>query len=379
MHQRNTAQQQPPRASDLIEGYRRGGRWLNVILWMYVVRRVGHALGSHLPRHLLLSSMVLGLTIALLYLRGLTATLAPAVVALQRLPPGSLGVALGLSCLSMVISGVVWSRLLEHLGVRVSLHAALSAFLCAGLACYLLSTIGRTVGGAVSLRRRGVGAQYIVRLTLLANLLGFSGALIWAAASLPILAQQGTAARLPLVGSHGALVAGLILVALLFGTLSSIWVLARTPSMDHWVMHRLRIPAALPGGLACRLIRPAHLLALVLWSAAGWLGGSLALYPVLSALHPGVVLNMGSVIGSAALAATLGSLVFFVPVGIGVSDRTMIVLLTQATGLPLAQCVAAALAMRALDLVSKVFLLSGLAIGASLRRVYGAHRPAAPR
>ena len=41
--------------------------------------------------------------------------------------------------------------------------------------------------------------------------------------------------------------------------------------------------------------------------------------------------------------------------------------------------VAAAVAMRALDVVSKVFLLSGLAIGASLWRVYRAHRPAAPR
>jgi hypothetical protein len=79
-------------------------------------------------------------------------------------------------------------------------------------------------------------------------------------------------------------------------------------------------------------------------------------------MSPGIGLNVGAVVGSAALASTLGSLAFFVPEGLGVSDSTLVILLTHATGLPPTTCVAAALAVRTLDPITKLSLLGGLAL-----------------
>ena len=54
--------------------------------------------------------------------------------ALRRLPLTSIGLMVALSCLSMLISGGMWSRLLTLFGYQVPARAGLKAFLAAGLA-----------------------------------------------------------------------------------------------------------------------------------------------------------------------------------------------------------------------------------------------------
>jgi hypothetical protein len=82
-----------------------------------------------------------------------------------------------------------------------------------------------------------------------------------------------------------------------------------------------------------------------------------ALYITLAALAPQAGLNPGLVVGAAALSATLGSLAVVVPEGVGVSEGVLAAILIHATALPLADCLAASVAMRALDLLTKAGLL----------------------
>ena len=61
-----------------------------------------------------------------------------------------------------------------------------------------------------------------------------------------------------------------------------------------------------------------------------------------------------------------GSLAFFAPEGVGVKDGALVALLAHATGLPMTTCMAAALAVRALDPVTKLSLLGVLALRADV-------------
>ncbi|MGH2346530.1 MAG: hypothetical protein ACRDG4_14990, partial [Chloroflexota bacterium] len=117
------------------------------------------------------------------------------------------------------------------------------------------------------------------------------------------------------------------------------------------------------------------------WSGMSWLAGALALYAVLGALAPDRSLNLGDVVGSAALAAMLGSLAFFVPSGIGVRDGVLIALLVHSTGLSFATCTEAAIALRVMDPVTKLGMLFLLATGLprALRRLGGWVRAACRR
>ena len=74
-------------------------------------------------------------------------------------------------------------------------------------------------------------------------------------------------------------------------------------------------------------------------------------------MRHGATLPLGSVVGAAVVAAALGSLAFFAPEGVGVKDGVLVALLTHAAGLSLATGMAAALAVRALDPLTKLGLL----------------------
>jgi hypothetical protein len=101
-----------------------------------------------------------------------------------------------------------------------------------------------------------------------------------------------------------------------------------------------------------------HLLRLVPVAALSWITGVSALYLILRAMRPDVGLGFGVVVGAAALAATLGSLAVVVPEGLGVSEGVLAGVLVHATRMPLADCMAAALAMWALDPWTKLSLLA---------------------
>jgi hypothetical protein len=212
----------------------------------------------------------------------------------------------------------------------------------------------------VSLRRHGICPGRAVLLTLIANALGFCGVLVWAPLGILLLARSGMSGAIPVVGRHGTTAEVVALLGLWIAMLAALSALASASGSGNRLARRLlgRVPRIEGVPVA---MRPRHLLALIPWSAASWLAGAGALYVVLAALNPGRDVNVGDVVGSAVLAAALGSLAFFVPEGVGVGDGALVALLAHATGLPVAQCAAAAIAARALDPVTKLGMLVALA------------------
>ena len=303
-----------------------------------------------------------------LVLSGIGSQLASSVATLGRLQPGALGAALAFSVLSALLSGVVWWRLLQRLGHMVEYRAALSAALSAGLAGYVVNIAGPALGSALSLRRHGVGPGRAVLLTLIANALGFLGILAWAPLGLLLLAGARMDTALPLLGHYGPVAVDGAVAALAAVMLLALRVLAAAAGSGHRLARLSR--GRLGGGDrgAWPAPRYAQLLAIVPYSALAWVTGALALYVVLAAMSPGASLSLGAVAGSAVVAAVLGSLAFFAPEGVGVKDGVLVAMLVHATGLPLPTCVAGALAVRALDPVTKLGLLGAVAATAHMAR-----------
>jgi hypothetical protein len=275
------------------------------------------------------------------------------------------------------------------LGYSTPFRVALAAYLNAGLAGYVVNIVGPAFGTAICLRRHGVSPGHAVLLTLLANALGFCGILVWAPVGLLLLSRNGMADALPILGHHGPQAAVVILAALGLAMLVVIRTLATTAGSTSRLAHLLlaRERTTEYGGPPA--LRSRQVLALVPYSALSWVVGVGALYVVVTAMSHGVTVTLGAVVGSAVLAAALGSLAFFAPEGVGLKDGALVALLSHATSLPLTTCIVAALAVRALDPVTKLGLLGVLGLianklvarffvgaTASLRRV--ALRPRMP-
>ncbi len=314
---------------------------------------------------------LIGLVVVLLHQPAGPVQLLRSVHSLHRMQAASLLVALLLSVLSMLISGALWSRLLLCLGHTLSPRVGLAAFLSAGLASYLVNLAGSAAGSAVVLRHHGLGPQRAALLALLANTLGFCGMLVWAPLGLVSFGHTGVGVELPLLGQPGLAVVSVLLVALLAGMLAVLKALTSALTADNALVRRL---VGTKGGPTGPSIRFRPLVLLVPWSAISWLAGALALYALLDALSPRASLNLGTVIGALALASTLGSLAFFVPAGVGVRDGALVTLLAHGTGLPVAECAAAAIGVRALDLGTKLGLLLVIGGSVALRLSRSGHR-----
>ncbi|MGH2410321.1 MAG: lysylphosphatidylglycerol synthase domain-containing protein [Chloroflexota bacterium] len=284
------------------------------------------------------------------------------VAAVAGMQPLAIVEALGLTVLAILVNGMVWSRLLKRVGYDLGGMVGLRTFLSSDLAGYVANVPGSAVGCAVSLRRHGVCPGRAALLSLIANLLGLCSILVWVPVGLLVLSRDGVAQALPIPGHHTVLVAACLLVGTAIGSVVALQALATAGSLGNRLARRLlrRAPTISP---TARSIRLHHLLALIPLAAISWLAGAVALYPVLSALAPDTAVNLGDVVGSAALAALLGSLAFFVPSGMGVRDGALVALLMHSTGLPLATCTEAAIVVRALDPVTKVAMLGLLATG----------------
>ena len=315
---------------------------------------------------------VAALAFAVLQRTGALAQVGAMATALGRLNTGTIIAALVLSSAAALLSGVEWWRLLRHLGYHVPYRGALAAYLSAGIAGYLVNSVGPVLGSSLSLRRHAVSPGRAALLTLLANALGFCGILVWTPIGLLVLARVGIDPSVPVVNRLG-----LGAVAACLASMAAIMVAA---------LHMLTVSAGSCPRLAGRLLRrrPAvaddpglslrttDLLALVPWTAASWVSGVGALYITLAALAPQAGLNPVLVIGAAALSATLGSLAVVVPEGVGVSEGVLAAILVHATTLPFADCLAASVAMRAMDLFTKAGLLGVVTIvgnAAAFRRL----------
>ncbi len=293
---------------------------------------------------------------------GVQTQAASMLAALTHIGLATLLAVVALGSTAAILSGVEWWRMLHRLGHPLPFRAALAAYLSAGLGGYVLNSVGPALGSAASLRKHGVSPGRAALLTLMANALGFCGILVWTPLGLPVLARTGVDHSLPVIGGQGPLAVSLVLLGL---AAVMLFVLRALTSASA---SRSRLARALLGSVPGRdcdgpRLSARHLLAIVPWSAASWVMGVGALYVALSSMSPGVAVGLGTVIGSAALASGLGSLAFFVPEGIGVSESAVAVLLSHATGVPVTTSLAAALTVRALDPLTKLSLLGILAIG----------------
>jgi hypothetical protein len=304
-----------------------------------------------------------GLAIFLVQRSTAAAQIGALAAALSRLHPSTMVTALLLSGVAALCSGVTWWRLLGLLGHRVHYRAALCTYLSAGIAGYLVNSVGPVIGTSLSLRRHGVSPARAALLTMLANALGFCGILVWTPVGVLLLARIGIDPSVPIVNrlGLGAVVAALAVMAtVMVLAIHALTVSARSGRrlLGRWLKLR---PAS--SGDPDLLLRSKDVLALVPWNAASWLSGVVALYVVLAALAPQAGLNPVMVIGAAALSATLGSLAVVVPEGVGVSEGVLAAVLVHATALPLADCLAASVAMRGMDLLTKAGLLGALSLG----------------
>lgn len=293
---------------------------------------------------------------------------------LHDIDPAFLLLALAFTLFSQGISGAIWARLLLRLGHRVSPRVGHSAFLTAGLGGYVVNGAGPAVGCAMILKRHGICPTRAVLLSVMGNALGFSGVLVWAPLGLLLLSRTGMDRALPLLGHYGPLAALLALLALAVAMIVVLHALAAAPRAGNAIARRLlgaRWAEQLAASTAPSVhLRAGTLMSLVPWAAAAWLANTLSLYVLVHSLDPGAHAHLGDVVGSAALASTLGSLAFFVPDGVGVRDGALVALLSHSTGLPIATCAAAALLIRAFDPVCKLSLLLILASGIDRARIW---------
>jgi uncharacterized membrane protein YbhN (UPF0104 family) len=316
-----------------------------------------------IARRMAIGGLGLAVVALVTHLVGADAQVLRTVRVLGRLRPETIAVSMAGSITAALLSGVIWWRLIARFGHAVPFRTALFAYVSAGLGGYVVNAAGPVLGCAMSLRRHGVCPTRAVLLTLIANALGFCGVLVWAPVGLLLLSRTGMDRALPLLGRHGPTVAALLLGGISVVMLVVLRALVGAPGMGNRLIRRLlrRLPNT---SAHTQTPRYRHVLGLIPWSAGSWLAGALPLYVLLRAMHPAGDFTLGDVIGSAALATALGSLAFFVPEGMGVSDGALVALLTHATGLPVSTCAAAAIALRALDPLTKLSLFFGLALTA---------------
>jgi hypothetical protein len=297
------------------------------------------------------------LVVGALQLPGVRAQIVTLGAAMGHLRPTTLLAALALSGLGALLSGVEWWHLVHRLGHKIHYRGALMAYLSAGLAGYVVNSVGPVVGTSLSLRRYGVTPGRSALLTLIANALGFCGILVWAPIGLVLLARIGIDPAVPVVNKLGLGAATALLVGMALIMLFVLHALATTAASGRPWIRRLLGHLPTTSGEQGLTLHTSDLLGLVPWTAASWISGVGALYLVLSAIDPGAGLSPGLVVGAAALASTLGSLAVIMPEGVGVSEGVLAAILVHATTLPLADCLAASVAMRVLDPLTKLSLL----------------------
>jgi hypothetical protein len=283
--------------------------------------------------------------------------------ALGQLQPQAMMEAVSYTVLAILINGLVWSRLLARLGYELPVEVGLGVFLSADLAGLVANIPGSAVGSAVSLRRHGVCPGRAVLLSIIANLLGFCSILVWVPVGILLLMRPGMAHAVPLLGQNAGFTVAIILACAVAASLVAMKALAGADRVGNKLARRLlrQAPSSAPVGTP--VLRFRHLLRLVPGTSVSWLAGALALYAILSALASDSTVNLGDVVGSAALAAMFGSLAFFLPAGVGVRDGVLIALLVHSTGLSFATCTEAAIAIRVMDPVTKIGMLFLLATG----------------
>lgn len=286
-----------------------------------------------------------------------------ALQATLRVGPVALVLALAMTALSMLISGVIWTRVLGCLGHRAAVEVGITLYAGTGLASYIGSGAGAAGECIVLLRRRGVCAGRAVLLLALASLVGFLGSVVWAPCGLMLLAAPAAIHALPALGAHGPLVVMIATVGCGVGGLVVLMLITLSPRLStRWRVARLVVgPSGPPLRLSLR-----HLLALIPFAAIAWLVGSVPLWVLVRAAAPGAALSLPAAIGVQSVATLIGSVAFFLPSGLGARDGAIVGLLVAIAGVPLPAAAAAAAMVRLSDPLARALILL---VFAGLRRV----------
>ena len=179
-----------------------------------------------------------------------------------------------MSTTAALLSGVAWQRLIVRLGYPCTFRTGLATYLSAGLGGYLMNSVGPVVGCAASLQAHGVSARRATLLTIIANMLGFCGVLVWAPIGLLVLSRSAGSRTLPILGSGGPVVGAVALLALATGMLLLLYALARASRTHNRLARLLLGPAPDEELRAASPLRCRHLLTLLPWTAASWIVGA---------------------------------------------------------------------------------------------------------
>ena len=303
--------------------------------------------------------VLVGLLLAALHTIGWSLALHAA----SRVGPTALGLVLSLTVVSMLISGLVWTRVLWCLGHHTAVQVGVTLYAATGLAAYLGSGAGAAGECILLLRRHGVCAGRAVLLLGLASLVGFLGCVVWAPCGLELLVAPAATHALPALGPHGPLVVIIATAGCGVGALVMLTLVTQCPHFcSRWRVIRLLVD---PSGPPLRLSLP-YLLSLVPIAAISWVVGAVPLWVLVRATAPGTAVSLIATIGIQSVAAVVGSVAFFLPSGLGARDGAIVGLLVAVAGVPLPAAAAAAVLVRLSDPVGKALILVVLA---GLRRV----------
>jgi hypothetical protein len=286
-----------------------------------------------------------------------------ALGATLRVGPAALVLTLAMTVLSMLISGVIWTRVLGCLGHHAALKVGLTLYAGTGLASYVGSGVGAAGECVVLLRRHGVCAGRAVLLLALASLVGFLGSVIWAPCGLVLLAAPAATHALPALGTHAPLIVMIATVVSGLGGLVLLMLVTLSPRLSlPWRVARLIVdPSGPPLRLSLR-----HLLTLIPFAAIAWVVSAVPLWALVRAAAPSAALSLPTAIGVQSVATLIGSVAFFLPNGLGARDGVILGLLVSMAGVPVPAAAAAAVLVRLSDPLAKVLILLVLA---GLRKV----------
>ena len=279
-----------------------------------------------------------------------------AAQAALHVSPTALALALAVTVVSMVISGVVWARVLWCLGHPVPVTVGITVYAATGLAAYLGAGAGALGQCLWLLHRRGVCAGRAAMLLAIATMIGFCGSMLWAPCGAALLAAPAALHALPALGSHARLIAVIAMAVCAAGTLSLLWLITLMPRLGP----RWRIPrfAADPSAPLLRL-NLHQLLALIPLAGLAWLVGAGSLWFLVHAAAPRAAVTLPTAIAVQSLASVIGGMAFFLPNGLGARDGAIVALLVGIAGVPLPAAAAVAGLARASDPAGKALVLLG--------------------
>ncbi len=266
---------------------------------------------------------------------------ADALPRLRAAKPGDVGAALAVLTAYYLLFVLGWQWILASLGVRIGYALALQAEMASMLAKYVPGMVWTPLARILWLRRAGVGRSGLVlgSIALEAGLSALSGVLVFAVALL--WTGSASAPVLP-IAAFAAVVAVLI-----------------HPRVYRALARRLlrRFGEDDPPVLRYRTMA-----ALLIYYAASWLVGGLAIFFLLRALGGSPALtDVPYLGGTAAVAAIVAVLSVFAPSGLGVREGSMYGLLLAVTTEAVALG-ATVLNRLAITLVEAVLLAVGIAV-----------------